>query len=359
VIAIEVELLTGRYVATSFNDWKAPEWPPHPARLFSALVATAHEHEEISDKALGALRWLETQGAPRILASDAEPRTVVNVYVPENATRRVLSGWSNSEEKLEEAKEGLAQAEQTGDPKAQQKAQKAVTAAEKKLVQQFDKASADDGKYNPSACKVSRQMLPDQRGKLPKTLPSVTPEQPRVRYFWPEAAPNVAMYDVLSDLGRRLVRLGHSSSLVACRVLDVNEQDGLASNGAVHEWEPVSDGGRSMRTVAAGQVKSLERAFERHREVEPRVLPAVHQPYRRVGTAPEPEPSRSVFDEWIVLREVAPERGRRVGLRLQRTADVTRALRGALLHHADDPPPETLAGHHPDGARWSGLTSRS
>jgi hypothetical protein len=31
-------------VAASFHDRAPPEWPPHPARLFSALVATASEH---------------------------------------------------------------------------------------------------------------------------------------------------------------------------------------------------------------------------------------------------------------------------------------------------------------------------
>ena len=55
MIAIEVELLTGRYVATSFNDRRVPEWPPHPARLFSALVATAAEHEDVAESGRRAL----------------------------------------------------------------------------------------------------------------------------------------------------------------------------------------------------------------------------------------------------------------------------------------------------------------
>ena len=39
MFAIAIELLAGRYTATRFNDRAEPEWPPHPARLFSAMVA--------------------------------------------------------------------------------------------------------------------------------------------------------------------------------------------------------------------------------------------------------------------------------------------------------------------------------
>ena len=40
MLAIEVTFLTGRYVATAYNTRTESEWPPHPARLFSALAAT-------------------------------------------------------------------------------------------------------------------------------------------------------------------------------------------------------------------------------------------------------------------------------------------------------------------------------
>ncbi|MFN8876672.1 MAG: type I-U CRISPR-associated protein Csb2, partial [Gemmatimonadota bacterium] len=45
MFALRLDLLTGRYAATSFDDRRRAEWPPHPARLFSALVATWGEHE--------------------------------------------------------------------------------------------------------------------------------------------------------------------------------------------------------------------------------------------------------------------------------------------------------------------------
>ena len=43
MLALEIEFLTGRYRATNFRERYAVEWPPHPARVFSALVATHYE----------------------------------------------------------------------------------------------------------------------------------------------------------------------------------------------------------------------------------------------------------------------------------------------------------------------------
>lgn len=69
----------------------------------------------------------------------------------------------------------------------------------------------------------------------------------------------------------------------------------------------------------------------------------------RLNAATSDPPPRPVFGEWLVLREVAPAGGRKLDLPLTQTEDITRAVRGALLHHADDPPPATLSGHSPDG----------
>jgi len=59
----------------------------------------------------------------------------------------------------------------------------------------------------------------------------------------------------------------------------------------------------------------------------------------------------SVFGEWVVLRSVSLEGGRPPDPPLTATEEVTRALRGALLRHAIDPPPAALSGHTPDGRR--------
>lgn len=344
MIAIDVELLTGRYVATSFSDRRQPEWPPHPARLFSALVATAHEHDELSAASRRALEWLEQQGAPRVHASDAGLRVVVTSYVPENSTR-ILGDWTKHEEKLLEARAALEVAERSGDAKELQRRRRAVDKAKAKLGGQIARLTTYEGKYNPSAAAEALEMLPEQRGKQARTLPSVTPFDPRVRYEWPDARPDQETREALAELARRLVRLGHSSSLVACRVSDAAAS---ANQRAWSQtWVPAKDGGANLRIVAPGQLDRLERAYARHRGVDPRVLPAHHQGYRSRSDAGR-QPLRSVFGEWLVLREIAPEGGRRLGLQLTRTEDVTKAVRASLFHHADDPLPAALSGHSPD-----------
>ncbi len=347
MVAIDVDLLTGRYVATRFDDRSAVEWPPHPARLFSALVATAREHGDLPEGVDRALEWLEGQGAPHVLASEAEARAGADRYVAENTTR-VLADWSGAEEKVAEARAALKEAEGAGDAKAIRRARSAVDRARKKLGQQIAKTIADDGKANASACAAAREMLPAHRGKQPRSVPSVTPHEPRIRYLWPDARPDGSTREVLDTLARSLVRLGHSSTLVACRVVEPERE--VKTPAGLHVWVPAESGEERLRTVAAGQLERLERAYARHQGVEPRVLPAIHQPYARARREHAMPPPSSVFGEWLVLREIAPEGGRRLGLRLTRTEDATRALRAALLERAGDPPPAVLSGRAADGA---------
>ena len=83
-LAIDIELLTGTYEA-GLGDERA-EWPPHPARLFCALAAQARSEGERE-----ALRWLERQGAPEVLAPEASA-SVLRGYVPTNAIERRRTG---------------------------------------------------------------------------------------------------------------------------------------------------------------------------------------------------------------------------------------------------------------------------
>lgn len=64
---LEVAFPTGRYYAARADDPTQPEWPPHPGRLLSALVAAAgaQETDALRDASMTALRWLEEQGPPR------------------------------------------------------------------------------------------------------------------------------------------------------------------------------------------------------------------------------------------------------------------------------------------------------
>ena len=92
MFALELTLLTGRYVATQYNDRRRVEWPPHPARLFSALAAAHFAVETPCSVEREALKWLEALGAPEIAASNTADdaaelaRDVVTVFVPVNDT---------------------------------------------------------------------------------------------------------------------------------------------------------------------------------------------------------------------------------------------------------------------------------
>jgi CRISPR-associated protein Csb2 len=83
MLALEIEFLLGRYFATDFRDRDRAEWPPHPSRLFSALVAASYE-ARLGESARAALLWLENQPPPQISAGDAAEQDPVTVFVPVN-----------------------------------------------------------------------------------------------------------------------------------------------------------------------------------------------------------------------------------------------------------------------------------
>ncbi len=100
--AIGVRFLRGVCVATDTGQWDEAEWPPHPARLNMALAATYFETceprtlSDIDHKRRRALEWLEQQAAPTIMASSAETRTPVTVFVPVNDSTRSDQLFANT-----------------------------------------------------------------------------------------------------------------------------------------------------------------------------------------------------------------------------------------------------------------------
>jgi CRISPR-associated protein Csb2 len=75
-LSILVRLRRGRYDAATERPG-LPEWPPHPARVFCALVASAVDAADWD-----ALRWLESAGPPEVWASP-----------PAKVRRSVTAGW--------------------------------------------------------------------------------------------------------------------------------------------------------------------------------------------------------------------------------------------------------------------------
>lgn len=79
-LGIIVRLRAGRYDAAR-DDPMAPEWPPHPARLFCALVASMWDEADRE-----ALRWLESAGPPQVWATPEIATSRSRSYVVVNVT---------------------------------------------------------------------------------------------------------------------------------------------------------------------------------------------------------------------------------------------------------------------------------
>ncbi|MGA2724212.1 MAG: type I-U CRISPR-associated protein Csb2 [Bryobacteraceae bacterium] len=89
MFALRVTYLMGRVYSAVFDDGddkREPEWPPHPSRLFSALVA-AWGDGGAEEELRPALKWLEEQAAPAICAGGATGRKLVQAFVPVNDAR--------------------------------------------------------------------------------------------------------------------------------------------------------------------------------------------------------------------------------------------------------------------------------
>ncbi len=83
MFTIGIRYLSGVSVSAHPTDRTSPEWPPHPGRVFMALVA-AHYAGVVSEDGRNALLWLEQQAPAYIAATKAEHRDAVEHYVPVN-----------------------------------------------------------------------------------------------------------------------------------------------------------------------------------------------------------------------------------------------------------------------------------
>ena len=329
---IEVNFLTGRFVATCHNDRRQPEWPPHPARLFSALVAAWADADEPDLFELDALKWLESQAPPDIAASQAIPRKVISNFVPVNDTS-VISR-SLYQRKFQRVSDLIVQFHEELTKSGGEITKKAEQ-IERKLVKEKNVENQVVRSSNTNTSSAVA-MLPEQRGKQGRFFPSVTPDIAQVSFLWNAPAPkNIA--ETLDRLLQRVTRLGHSSSLVSCCL--------LAHRPAA--TFKTADAGDSMRTVRRGQLAELRKQFASHKGIRPRSLPYMDTRYQAV-TEPklrQKDTKPSTAGQWIVF-EFAPN-SRFFSAR--RAVELANVMRATVFHHAEDPIPEGLSGHLPDG----------
>lgn len=332
MFAIEVELLTGRYVATSFSDRDAAEWPPHPARLYSALVAAwAEAGKDQAERT--ALDWLAAQTPPHVHCSEAFHRTAVPVFVPVNDVQVVGEPWS-ARDNVRKAEAELADAPFDG--KVRERAEKALNQALAKLRADTAKRIVPAPSVSKEDMKRLRGVFPESRSRQSRTFASVIPVEPRFVFAWTADAPDPHRR-ALSSMCSRIVRVGHSSSLVSARLVTEARGEPLV---------PDPDGVEVLRVPRPGQVTALEDAYQWHRGVEPRILPYAFSRYRRGGTPSTTTIPRSVFgDDWLVFERTRGDR-----FPITAIEGIAQAMRAAVLKYAEEPVPPILSGHGPDGS---------
>ncbi|MEO2092261.1 MAG: type I-U CRISPR-associated protein Csb2 [Gemmataceae bacterium] len=291
MFALEVEYLTGRAVATARHAREEAEWPPHPSRLFSALVDAAFQHTsddgvDLPGPVRDALEWLESlEPHPAIAATDAEFRKAVGTFVP------------------------------TNDDNRQEKVVK-----EKRTIYPV----ISDG-------------IGVRRVRAERRFPTAIPDSPIVHFIWRESPGAERHRAVLEALASEVTYLGHSSSLVRVAVTD---EPGPAT------YEPHPGGRHSIRVPTRGRLCELESLFRR----SARPSPGVSVTYRKIAEQ-EPTPTATVdgraFGDIVVceLDRSGPF------LPLSGSVKLLRAVRGALIRatDADTPAVKSLVSGHAAG----------
>jgi CRISPR-associated protein Csb2 len=153
-LVLEIEHLLGVAFAARGPSDDAPDWPPQPDRVFSALVAAWSARDKQANERQ-ALQWLEKQPSPEIAASGGFGRTIARVYVPPN------------------------------DPETGRVAKAAV--------------------------------MPHLRSRQPRRFPAFWPYNPTVRLLWRDAVADQETVTALNELAANVPYVGHSASLTRCR----------------------------------------------------------------------------------------------------------------------------------------------
>lgn len=299
--SIAVRYLNCWAMATHPTDRERAEWPPHPDRLFMALVAGAADESAFDD----ALKFLERQAPPAISASDAEQREVVTSYVPVN------------------------DAEITRKRRPEPPHTRYVS------IQALEKAK-----------EAGLALLPEHRGRQPRTFPVAIPRDSTVHFIYEfDDSLTSTLRERLAALCARVTCVGHSASLVQCWLdFDPPPANLVPSDAAAPQ---------RMRIPSAGRLEYLRGLYELNHQqgTDLRPTPGVWAGYRPADPATvATNLAFSVFDPaFLLLRPVEDEHRRPP---LVSTLLLSEALRG-LLMNATRPEdiPEALSGHAAGGSR--------
>lgn len=85
MLHLRIGFPTGRYYAAASADPRQPEWPPHPSRIFSALVAAAYGGgRQPTSHERHVLQTIESAPPPQLSYPEADVTPAPDVYVPVN-----------------------------------------------------------------------------------------------------------------------------------------------------------------------------------------------------------------------------------------------------------------------------------
>jgi CRISPR-associated protein Csb2 len=351
MLVIEVQLLTGRYVAIADNrkatSDATAEWPPHPARLFSAMVAALHDRPApwVAD-ARTMLELLQRADAPEIEASNLDcdsgvgRRSVCEVFVPINDVGLYAEGdLARIRETSLAVERVVAELDHGNEAEQRQKLEKAIEKARKTYLSAVNKAVLMPDKPSAKDKKAVALLLDRRLNPKPRTFPCFFPDLDTIRFQWPRLSLEPPLLHALAALLDRVTRLGHSSTLVRCAL----------ATAAKPTLIPVTTGEDSdhvLRVMGQNQLTLLEEQYPIHTATRQRVLPSRPQHYRVVsepGAANPPKYPQGHFDHrnWIVL---AAEQGS--GLNLTRCVDAAKALHRTLVSR--EPNVEFISGKAAD-----------
>lgn len=221
------------------SDGDVPEWPPSPLRVFQALIAAAaarwNERSRLS-AAAPALRWLQQQAPPLIVACRATMSTVpTQFYVPDNSADLQVPSWKRGE------------------------------AGE--VVKRTDKVVLPNHLHGDS-----------------------------VFYLFPLVTADFSFAEILQAAARSITHVGWGIDMVAADADVITAAEAAALSG--ERWVAAASGGVALRTPTAGTLDDLMRKHqdflnrlsdEGFRPVPPLREFAITQ-YRRAGD-PEPRPN--------------------------------------------------------------------
>ena len=345
MLCIAVDLLTGRYAAASHTNQAEFEWPPHPARLFAALVATWAEEENNlqSDLEKQVLEELEKSLPPSIAASTIASQIGLSrstYFVPVNDT--TIFGpklLAKRYEKLEIHNDSLNRLlKSEGEMQPQD-----IDNIKDKISKErnFENETVASSELPPlSSIKKATGLLPDFRLKQPRFFPSIVPANPTVHYQWADLNLNKSQIDVLDSLLGRVVRLGHSTSLVSCR---------LVKSFPEPTWKQDDEGKEVIRVPSSGELKTLCKEYELHRGQKPRKPVGKLVKYANLQfkeKADKDIPFSNFSNDWIVLKLLKNSKS----LSGVHSAIVAKSIRKSILKYAPNARLEGLSGHAADGS---------